>query len=179
MVARRALREAPVMLAPARLQHPIAHAPQDGDALWFLGVLKLLTPDAVASDGRVGVLEQVAPRGAGSPLHVHRDEDEWFYVIEGELTFWIGGESITAPAGSFVYGPRDIPHTFVVSSDEARFLFVAEPSGFERSARARSVPTARLEDPPAASERDVARLAALAAERGVDILGPPGIPSDS
>lgn len=167
------------MLATAQPQQPLAPAPQGADALWFLGVLKLLTPEAVATDGRVGVLEQVAPRGAGSPLHVHRNEDEWFYVIEGELTFWIGGETITAPTGSFVYGPRDIPHTFVVSSDEARFLFVAEPAGFERSARATSVPSERREDPPAASERDVARLAALAAERGVEILGPPGIPSDS
>src|SRR5438128_1971472 len=48
-------------------------------------------------------------------------EDEWFYVTEGELTFWVGGRTIRAPAGAFVYGPRDIPHTFLVSSPQARF----------------------------------------------------------
>ena len=49
--------------------------------------------------GRVAVIEHLAPRGAGSPLHVHRREDEWFYVLEGELTFWVGGQVIVAPAG--------------------------------------------------------------------------------
>jgi quercetin dioxygenase-like cupin family protein len=49
----------------------------------------------------------LAPRGAGSPLHVHHREDEWLYVTDGELTFWVGGQVINAPAGSFVYGPRD------------------------------------------------------------------------
>ncbi len=42
----------------------------------------------------------LATRGSGSPLHVHRNEDEWFYVTEGELTFWVGGQVITAGAGS-------------------------------------------------------------------------------
>lgn len=39
------------------------------------------------------VTENLAPRGHGSPLHVHRNEDEWFYVMDDELTFWIGGAS--------------------------------------------------------------------------------------
>jgi mannose-6-phosphate isomerase-like protein (cupin superfamily) len=54
-------------------------------------------------------------QGVGSPLHVHHREDEWFYVNEGALTFWVGGQLIDAPAGSFVYGPREIPHTFTVN----------------------------------------------------------------
>lgn len=166
------------MLATAQPQQPLAPAPQGADALWFLGVLKLLTPEAVATDGRVGVLEQVAPRGAGSPLHVHRNEDEWFYVIEGELTFWIGGETITAPTGSFVYGPRDIPHTFAVSSDQARFLLVTEPAGFENFMRALAVPAERLGIPPApTAPPDMEEMQRLAAEYGIEILGPPGIPA--
>ena len=66
-------------------------------------------------------------RAAARLLHVHHNEDEWFYVIEGELTLWVGGETIVAPAGSFVYGPRDVPHTFLVTSTEARFLMVTAP----------------------------------------------------
>ena len=61
------------------------------------------------------------PQGGGSPLHVHHNEDEWFYVLEGELTLWIGGEVVVAPAGSFVYAAREVPHTFLVTSTEARF----------------------------------------------------------
>ena len=103
------------------------------------------------TDGRVAVIHHLAPRGAGSPLHVHHREDEWFYVTEGELTFWVGGQVIAAPAGSFVYGPRDIPHTFEVTSDEARFLLVTEPAGFEGFMRAAAVPAQALTLPPAPS----------------------------
>src|SRR5271169_3159055 len=101
---------------------PIALQRDHGEALWAFGGLAVIKASSETTEGRVFVVETLAPRGAGSPLHVHHREDEWFYVTEGELTFWVGGQVINAPAGSFVYGPRDIPHTFDVVSDEARFL---------------------------------------------------------
>jgi hypothetical protein len=77
-----------------------------------------------------------------------------------------------------VYGPREIPHTFTVSSEQAKFLLVTEPAGFESFVRAAGEPAQKLAIPPAATEPpDVARLAALAAEYGIEILGPPGIPA--
>jgi quercetin dioxygenase-like cupin family protein len=157
---------------------PIALGAGEGEALWFLGTLAVLKSTAGSTAGRVAVFEQRAPRGSGSPLHVHHNEDEWFYVIDGELTFWVGGEVITGGAGSFVYGPRDIPHTFMVSSDEAHFLLVTEPAGFEEFVRRAAQPAERLEIPPAPTEPpDIAAMTALAAEYGIEILGPPGIPS--
>jgi uncharacterized cupin superfamily protein len=118
-----------------------------------------------------------APRGFGSPLHTHSREDEWFYVLEGELTFWVGGETTSAPAGSFVYGPRGIPHTFTVESEQARFLLVTEPAGFDQFMRALSEPATERTLPPAdVVPPDPARLAAVAAEYGIEIIGPPGIP---
>ena len=157
---------------------PIALQAGEGEALWFLGFLATIKASAETTGGRVAVIEHLAPQGAGSPLHVHRREDEWFYVTEGELTFWVGGEVIVAPAGSFVYGPRDIPHTFEVTSPEARFLLVAEPAGFESfmraarragrgpspSRRRRASPPTRRGSPPRPSY-------------GIEILGPPGIPA--
>ena len=131
-----------------------------------------------AHSAHVFVTEQLAPRGNGSPLHVHHNEDEWFYVLEGELTFWVGGRTIRAPAGAFVYGPRGIPHTFLVTSDQARFLLVTEPAGLEEFVRALSVPAATRMLPPASSEPpDMGQVVALAAEHGMEILGPPGIPA--
>jgi quercetin dioxygenase-like cupin family protein len=157
---------------------PIALGADEGEALWFLGVLATVKAASETTDGRVAVIEHLAPRGAGSPLHVHRREDEWFYVTEGELTFSVGGRVIAAPAGSFVYGPRDIPHTFEVTSDQARFLLVTEPAGFERFMRALAEPAQALTVPPPADEPpDVERLAAIAADYGIEILGPPGIPA--
>ena len=157
---------------------PIVAGPGEGEALWFLGILATIKSSAETTDGAVAVIEHLAPRGAGSPLHVHSREDEWFYVIEGELTLWVGGETIVAPAGSFVFGPKGIPHTFMVSSPEARFLLVTEPAGFEQFMRAVGEPAARVEIPPAATEPpDVAALTAVAAEYGIEITGPPGIPA--
>jgi quercetin dioxygenase-like cupin family protein len=122
---------------------------------------------------RVAVIEHVAPRGSGSPLHVHHNEDEWFYVIEGELTFWAGGQVILAGAGSFVYGPREIPHTFTVSSDTARFLLITEPAGFASFTRAFWPATRLVIGPTETEPPDIEAMARLAAEYGIEILGPP------
>jgi quercetin dioxygenase-like cupin family protein len=157
---------------------PLALQPGEGEALWFLGTLATVKATQETTGGRVAVIEQLAPNGTGSPLHVHHNEDEWFYVIEGELTFWVGGAVTVAPAGSFVFGPRDVPHTFQVSSEVARFLLVTEPAGFEAFMRAAAEPAGRcaLPDPPSAPP-DIAWLTALAADYGIEILGPPGIPA--
>jgi quercetin dioxygenase-like cupin family protein len=157
---------------------PIVQKPGEGEALWFLGVLATIKSSAETTNGRVAAIEHLAPQGAGSPMHVHTREDEWFYVIEGELTFWVDGETIVAPAGSFVFGPKGIPHTFIVSSEEARFLLVAEPAGFEKFMRAVGEPAERVEIPPPATEPpDVGALTEVAASYGIEITGPPGIPA--
>ncbi len=157
---------------------PIVLGPGEGEARWFLGTLVTMKSSSESTAGRVAVMENYGARGSGSPLHVHRNEDEWFYVMDGELTFWVGGQVITAPAGSFVFGPRDIPHTFTISSEHARFLLVTEPAGFEGFVRALSEPAERLEIPPApTTPPDMAPMVALAAEYGIEILGPPGIPA--
>src|ERR671924_315369 len=98
---------------------PIALTADEGEALWFIGSLTTIKASGQSTDGRVAVIEHLSPRGSGSPLHVHHREDEWFYVLEGELTIWVGGDVVVAGPGGFVYGPRDIPHTFTVSSAQA------------------------------------------------------------
>ena len=156
---------------------PIALQPGEGDARWFLEFLVTIKSSAQTTDGGVAVVEHLAPRGAGSPLHVHHRDDEWFYVIDGELTFWVGGQVINAPAGSFVYGPREIPHTFIVNSAEARFLLVTEPAGFENFLHALSEPAQTLTLPPSSAEPpDPERMMATATEYGIEILGLPRHP---
>lgn len=167
------------MATPAmQTVNPIARKPGEGEALWFFGALAIVKASGETTAGRVTVVEHLAPQGGGPPVHVHRREDEWFHILEGELTFWIGGKIIKAPVGSFVYGPRDIPHTFVVTSPQARSLVVTEPAGFEKFMRALGQPAAAPTIPPAGLPlpgRD--RILAAAAEFGLEILGPPGIPS--
>ena len=167
--------------APAAVNEelaPIALAPGEGESLWFLGSHTSVKASAETTAGRVAVIEHLSPRGSGSPLHIHSREDEWFYVIEGELTFWVGGQVIDAPTGSFVYGPRGIPHTFLVSSEIARFLLVTEPGGFSGFLRTLAEPADAVVIPPPATEPpDVAAMSQVAADYGIEILGPPGIPA--
>jgi quercetin dioxygenase-like cupin family protein len=156
---------------------PIELQQDGGEALWFLGALATIKASAETTDGRVAVIEQVAPRAAASPLHVHRREDQWFYVIDGELTFWVDGDLITAPAGTFVYYPRDVAHAFEVTADVARFLLVAEPAGLEGFMRAVGEPAQSRTIPPVAPPPDPVRLTTLAAAYGIEILGPAGNPT--
>jgi quercetin dioxygenase-like cupin family protein len=157
---------------------PVALRSNDGEAYWFFGTLVTIKAGSEETSGGAVITENLAPRGSGSPLHVHHREDEWFYVLEGELTFWVGGELIVAGPGGFVYGPRDIPHTFTVSSEQARFLLVTHPGTFDGFVRALGQPAARLEIPEGAgAPPDMELLVATAAEYGLEILGPPGIPA--
>jgi quercetin dioxygenase-like cupin family protein len=157
---------------------PVALGANEGEAYWFFGTLVTIKAGSEETSGGGMITENLAPRGSGSPLHVHRREDEWFYVLEGELTFWVGGELIVAGPGGFVYGPRDIPHTFTVSSERARFLLVTQPGVFDDFVRTVGQPAERLEIPDGpGAPPDMDLLVATAAEYGVEILGPPGIPA--
>lgn len=158
--------------------NPIALQPGEGEARWFLGFLVTIKSSRETTGGTVAVMEHRGVQGLGSPLHVHENEDEWFYVTEGELTFWIGGDVIRAPAGSFVYGPRGVPHTFLVSSTEARFLLVTEPAGLEGFVRELSEPARALALPTDIAQPPSPELmTATAAKYGIQVLGPPGIPT--
>jgi quercetin dioxygenase-like cupin family protein len=156
---------------------PFALRRDEGEARWFLNALILIKSTGTATGGRLAVAEVRGPRGPASPLHVHHRDAEFWYVIDGELTVWVGGELIEAPEGSLVYGPPDVPHIFAVTSDQARFLVLNQPTGFEDFIRDGSEPATALALPPAGTPLpDPVRLAALAAEYGMEILGPPGLP---
>src|SRR3954451_21322436 len=169
---------AETITAPERALAPIALGPGEGEHFWFFGGVTTIKADGAGTGGRMQLTEQTAPRGSGSPLHVHHDEDEGVYVLEGELKIWVGGQTVVAPAGSFVFGPRDVPHTFIVSSDEARFLLVTQAAWFEGFIRALGTPAPVAEIPPApTAPPDMAPILQAAAAHGLEILGPPGIPA--
>jgi glyoxylate utilization-related uncharacterized protein len=116
------------------------------------------------------------PAGFASPYHMHRNEDESFYVVEGEMTFYVGDERVKAGAGAFVYGPRGIPHGFEVEGTApARILLQNYPGGFEGFPVEVGEPAKELALPPAlppAEPPDMERLMAIAAKYDIEILGP-------
>jgi quercetin dioxygenase-like cupin family protein len=120
----------------------------------------------LAAGGSLGLVETVeAPPGDMPPLHVHHTHDEGFYVLEGELTLYTPGEETRLAAGEFLLAPRGVPHTYRVGDAPARWLVTSSPAGFERF----------VAEASASGTADPAELARLAAEHGIEILGPPGM----
>lgn len=143
----------------------------EGEALWFSGGLLKYKTTGEQSNGLLALAEVRAPRGTGSPQHRHHHEDEAWYVIDGELTFWLGDTQHTAGAGSFVFGPRGIEHRFQVASREARFLILVTPAGFEDFTRVCGNPaTSQTLPPPDLPPKPIAALIEAAQAHGLDIL---------
>ena len=103
-------------------------APGDGDRIpWFDGALTLKTLGAGAP---MDFGEFVVARGGEPPLHVHRHEDEFMYVLEGEMTVYLGDREQHASPGSFVWMPRGVPHTYALASERLRVIGGGTPAGF-------------------------------------------------
>jgi mannose-6-phosphate isomerase-like protein (cupin superfamily) len=119
-------------------------------------------------------------RGAATPLHVHHDTDETFYVIEGELTVVLGDERIEARAGDFVLGPRGVPHAWVVTSARVEMLVTCGPAGLEGPTGCgidgffREVGTpVRDGDAPQPTMPDPEDFARRMLRYGIELVGPP------
>lgn len=93
------------------------------------------------------------------------------------MTFYVGDQTIKAQPGSFLLGPKEVPHAFKVDSGPARLLFVLSPAGFEALLREMGEPARELTIPPQPEappdEVEMQRMAAIAARHGNEILGPP------
>src|SRR3712207_2107189 len=104
-----------------------------------------------------------------SLLHIHHLEDEGFYIMQGEMTFYVGEQTIRARPGSFLFGPKDVPHAFSVDSGPARLLFIS-PAGMEDLIREMGEPARSLSIPPPPEEppdeAEMGRLMAIAARYG-------------
>jgi mannose-6-phosphate isomerase-like protein (cupin superfamily) len=120
-----------------------------GRQYWFFGMLAEIKASAADTGGQYSLVEITAPAGFQAPLHVHYREDEGFYVLEGTVTILVGDERVELAAGQHAYGPRDIPHTFIIGPDGAKMLWVLAPSGFEDFIADVSVPAETPTIPPA------------------------------
>lgn len=145
----------------------------EGTPVWFLGNLMVLKATARSTNGAYGLLESWVPAGASPPLHIHHREDETFWILEGSVTVRCGEETFRAGAGSYVFLPRGVPHTFRVDGDApAHMLTMLSPGGGEaffveggRPAESGTLP------PPGAP--DLVRLEHVAHEFGSEFVGPP------
>lgn len=147
-------------------QQPYVNTREDA-AVRFLGLPTLMRSTGETTNGAFGLIEHGSmPPGFASPYHTHHREDEAFYVLEGEVAFVCDGKWLKAGPGTYVFGPREVPHGFrIVGSAPARMLLLCSPAGFEHFVLEQTTDMASTAEP------DMAKMMELAATYDVDIHG--------
>ena len=125
----------------------------------------------LVSEPSQSLIEAEALQGNMPPLHVHHDEDETFCVLDGRLTLLTAEGS----AGEAAFAPRGVPHVYRVESERARWLVTTTGGGFAAFVEETSTPAEHggFAAPEQMASPDA--LAAAAAARGIELLGPPGM----
>jgi quercetin dioxygenase-like cupin family protein len=142
---------------------------EEGEARWWFGQLAVIKATADDTGGGLTLVEITAVPGYETPLHIHHNEDEGFWMIDGSATFTVGEETVEAGPGTYLFGPKDVPHKWKAGSQGAQMLYLFAPGGFENLIREMSEPAKELVPPP----QDIAppdNVVEIAAEFGVELL---------
>ncbi|MCX5493248.1 cupin domain-containing protein [Kaistia dalseonensis] len=101
----------------------------------------------------------------GPPLHIHHDQDEWFFVREGEFLFQVGTERFRLGPGDSILGPRGVPHAFANWSPTGRLMVLFQPAGLMEAFFRAGSAIGKAMTPE--------RFATLSREHGMEVVGPP------
>jgi quercetin dioxygenase-like cupin family protein len=125
-----------------------------------------LKVSAEDTGGDLAVFEQTGSKARGGPpMHIHPNQDEMFYVIEGEYRFRVGDDEYPMKAGDTIFLPRNVPHAFVQLTEKARVIVAYQPAGKMESFFRK---TASWTNPPTAAE-----IARVFEEHDMVVVGPP------
>jgi mannose-6-phosphate isomerase-like protein (cupin superfamily) len=127
--------------------------------------VKISTADTA---GAFAVMEGITPPLSGPPLHCHRNQDEWWYVVSGRFRFEVDGETILAGAGDTVFAPRGSRHTFQnIGTEPGISIVTVVPGGLDVffSELSEAAPRGVAPDP--------AKLVPIFEKYDLELLGPP------
>ena len=149
--------------------------PGEGCAYSAVGDVYRILATGEQTGGTYCLCEARVLPGGGPPPHIHHREDESFFVLEGEIAFQLAGEKVVAKAGSFIQGPRGIPHAFKNESNvPARMLIHVSPPGFEKFLADFGTPVPSFDSPPTpVTPAHIEKLLAVAPSYGIELLPPP------
>lgn len=117
------------------------------------------------TDGSVSVFEYIGTQKVGPNLHIHFEQDEIFYIAEGEYIFQVGNERSTLKAGDTIFLPRQVPHTWLQLSDKGKLIYLLQPAGKMEDF---FLKMSSLTKPPTPEESYQIHL-----EHGMKVVGPP------
>ncbi len=134
----------------------------------YIGSTVTIHANSRDTHGGFALVEVNGFPGSEPPLHVHTREDEYFHVLEGELLVQRGPDSLVLADGQGAFLPRNVPHTFKITSDHARVLVYVTPGAFEEYFRTFAAPLA--DGAPSEALPTFERLATVAARHGISFL---------
>ena len=131
VLGRRSVPAHRVKAAKAAKQKVVRDA--EGKPVNVLGDHQVLKLAAGDTNGRVTAIVQNNPPNTRIPKHVHANEDEVFHLLEGEMEFEVGSQTVTLKAGDLIFLPRGVPHSFkVVGTAHAKTHLTVVPAGLEK-----------------------------------------------
>jgi quercetin dioxygenase-like cupin family protein len=133
------------------------------------GGIYRIVATAAETQNRIFAFEATEPPGGGPPLHTHANEEEFFLVLEGEMSFYVGGRVITAGPGGTAFIPRGVPHCFKNRSNRvARVLVLFTPGNIEGFFEYGALIDGRIPN----DDQLIAKLQLLGPQYGLEMLGP-------
>ena len=147
------------------------HQPEAAELRWMGETFTYFLAMGEQTGETFSLVDEQAKRGESVPLHLHQDDMESFYVIDGEITFFLGDEpGARAGAGSFVHVPGGTVHGFRIESETARYLILTTPrhGRFYRAITLPSRPGGLAPLDPI----DGSKIGKAAAEYGIEFVGP-------
>lgn len=143
------------------------------ESLWVAGVRTDFIATGEDTGGRYTLAQFYVPPQAAVPPHIHRREDEWFYVIDGDLSIQMEDHTINGTSGTLLYGPKDHVHSFAnLGTKPATMLSLWTPSGIEGLFREVGDPVTPTDPFTPPRPPDIPRLLAVAPKYGLEFVAP-------
>jgi quercetin dioxygenase-like cupin family protein len=141
--------------------------------VWWKAGRMTIKASAAQTGGSFAQLETSDPRGNATPLHIHHNEDETFYVLDGEVSLLVDGERIDLSAGDYAFAPRETAHAYIVRSERARMLTTLAPAGLEEVFVALGVPVTGVNQPSPEVMPPIDEVVRRLGAYGCQVIGPP------
>lgn len=142
----------------------------EGNSYWVLGDLYTFKITGEETNGAFTIMDQIIQPQGGPPPHIHRREDEAFYVLEGKFAFLCGDKQTIFDTGAFVYIPKGTLHTFKnIGSKPGRLLVTVTPAGLENFFYEVGTPALNQPTPPSFDPAVIDKLMKLAQEYEMEI----------
>jgi mannose-6-phosphate isomerase-like protein (cupin superfamily) len=122
-------------------------SPELSNSTWYKGILSSHMAETADNNGAFDIIIGKLRRGTEPPPHVHSREDEFFYVISGEIRFYVDGEVFQVTAGECMFLPRRKPHAFLITSEEIHVITFIVPGGFSDAISKMNAPAERMDVP--------------------------------